>query len=193
MCVRAACCLCSISAYSSPQSPRASSSLGGLAHTQERACALLCACARRGLATTRKSRLHCRPGPQPPHPPRPPSLSQPPPSASAHHLQILNHSTVLASITHTHTHTLFFLFFFSKCALCFCLERNRKRVERQFILEASSFRSCLLFFFVLFFFSKVHLSLSSVCVKSRLFSEGCLFQSFCNLEPVHRWRCTSIY
>lgn len=81
---------------------------------------------------------------------------QPPPSAPVHHLQILNHSTVLVSITHT--------LCFSLYTLYICLERNWKCVERQFFLDASLFRLC---------YCEVYLRLPSVCVER--------IKSFCNL------------
>lgn len=49
VCVRGVCCLYSLSACSSPQAPQASTSLGGLAHTQD--SVRLCACVCSGLAT----------------------------------------------------------------------------------------------------------------------------------------------
>lgn len=70
VCVRGVCCLYSLSACSSPQTPRASCSLGGLAHTQYSVCLWMWVCLCVVVWQLRKilkSRLHSRQGPNP-HP-----------------------------------------------------------------------------------------------------------------------------
>lgn len=168
-----ACCLCSISACSSPRSPRASGSLGGLAHTQGRACACLsCVRARAAVWQLRENpeiQIALQAGPQPTPPPSrpfpPPSLLLYPPLQRTAFK--LNHSTALLYWLHTHTHTLFFL-----SALCVFVWKGIQSVLKGNFPSRPTRSDCVCLFYFLFFLCKVHLSASPVFVsKTRLFLE----------------------
>lgn len=93
-----------------------------------------------------------------------------------HHLQILNHNTVLASITHSHTHTLTRIAF-SLHSQCFCL-KGIENVLKGNLSLMPDYSDCII------------LRLPSDCVKREKFFFTVIFS---NLELVHACICRNIY